>query len=178
MNKIRVNRAAKCELIDAKRNNPLKQYLYSNCFLLFIPVILFNMVFTKHLPEQYLNNISHVIVPIESTLRIILIAFSAMMSINIKDKIGKIGISIYITGLIIYFLSYFIVINYQDTIVCKHIIIQLSGYWTAIIWLIGIGLAGNKLFVKMPYHWSFFLILSILFGLSHTYHGYILMIKL
>ena len=150
------------------------QYLYSNCFLLFIPVILFDIVFTKYLPELYLKNTSHTIVPIETTVRIALIALSAIMKINVQNRKGKIGVLIYITGLILYFISYFVLINYADVVIGKNMILQLSGYWTAMIWLIGIGFIGNRLFVKVPYHYTLFIILSILFGIVHTYYGYIL----
>ena len=150
------------------------QYLYSNCFLLFIPVILFDILFTKYLPELYLKNISHTIVPIETAVRILLIALSSIMKINIQNRKGKIGVLIYITGLFLYFVSYFVLINHADAVVGKNMILHLSGYWTAMIWLIGIGLIGNRLFVKIPYHYSLYIILSILFGMMHTYYGYIL----
>ena len=153
------------------------QRFYSNCFLLFIPVILLNVLFTKYLPECYLKNISHIIVPIETIVRLILMALSIIMSIEIKDRTGKTGILIYITGLILYFVSYFILINYSETVVCKNMIVQLSGYWTATIWLIGIGLIGKKLFIKIPYHYVLYITLSVLFGIIHTYHGYILLAR-
>jgi hypothetical protein len=56
-------------------------------------------------------------------------------------------------------------------------ILQLSGYWTATIWLIGIGVIGKKLFIKIPYHYTLYVILSVLFGIIHTYHGYIILAK-
>jgi len=150
------------------------QYLCSNCFLLFIPVMLFDIAFTKYLPEQYLKNIPHIIVPIETIVRLVLIALSTIMTINIQNRKGKIGFGIYITGLIFYFSSYFLLIKYADTDIGKNTILQLSGYWTAAIWLIGIGLVGNRLFVKVPYHYTVYIILSILFGILHTYYGYII----
>ena len=153
------------------------QCFYRNCFLLFIPVLFFNILCTKYLPEYFLKNISHIILPIEMVVRVILMALSTIMIIDIKDRTGKTGIIIYITGFVIYFISYFILINYSDTVFGKNIIVQLSGYWTAIIWLIGIGLIGKKLFVKIPYHYTLYIILSILFGIIHTYHGYILLAR-
>ena len=72
------------------------QYLFSNCFLLFIPVILLDIAFTKNLPVQYLKNIPHIIVPIETTVRMVLIALSTLMKINIQEKKGKSGFRIYI----------------------------------------------------------------------------------
>jgi hypothetical protein len=124
-----------------------------------------------------LRNISHIIVQIEIIVRIILMALSAIMIIDIKDRVGKAGVIIYITGLIIYFVSYFVLINYSDTVIGKNMILQLSGYWTAMIWLIGIGLIGKKLFIKMPYHYVLYIVLSVLFGIIHTYHGYLLLAR-
>jgi hypothetical protein len=137
--------------------------------------MLLNILCTEYLPEYYLKSISHIIIPIEMVVRIILVALSTVMMIDIKDRIGKTGFIIYLVGLVIYFTSYFILINYSDTVVGKNIIVQLSGYWTAMIWLIGIGLTGKKLFVKIPYHYTLYIILSVLFGMIHTCHGYILL---
>lgn len=151
------------------------QYLYRNCFLLFIPVILINILSIKYLPEYYLKNIPHAIVYLEIVVRIILMALSAVMIIDIKDRVGKTGVWIYAIGLAMYIVSYVVIINFPDTSIGKSMIVQLSGYWTATIWLIGIGLIGKRLFVKMPYHYSCYVVLSILFGMIHTYHGYLLM---
>ena len=152
-------------------------YIYGNCFLLFIPVIIINILFTGYLPECYLKNISHIIIYAESIVRIILMALSALMIIDISDRTGKTGILIYIAGLVIYSVSWLILIMYPETVAENSIILQLSGYWTATIWLIGTGITGNKLFVKIPYHYIIYIILSILFGILHTCHGYILLAK-
>lgn len=151
------------------------QYLYCNCFLLFIPVILINVLSIKYLPEYYLKDIPHVIVYLEIVVRVILMALSAVMIMDIKDRVGKIGAWIYVIGLAMYIVSYVVIINLSDTSIGENMIVQLSGYWTATIWLIGIGLIGRRLFVKMPYHYSCYIILSILFGMIHTYHGYTLL---
>ena len=156
-------------------NIMMKKEYYKNCFLLFIPIIMFNVIFTKYLPEKYLQNISHKIVTIENIFRLILIIFSIIMKINFNKIKGKIGLFVYVIGVIIYFTSYFIIINNHNTFLGKYFIIQLSGYWSAIIWLIGIGLIGNKLLIKIPYHYSIYLILSIIFTIVHTFHGIILL---
>ena len=83
----------------------------NNCFWFFIPVIIFNIILTKYLPEFYLRNINHPIVIMETVARIVTIAFSIIMAIKLDDKIGKIGLIVYIFGILIYFCSYFIVIK-------------------------------------------------------------------
>jgi len=145
----------------------------NNCFLFFIPILLFNILFFKKLPPHYLKNISHPIIIMETITRIIVIAFSMIMVMNIQNKMEKIGLIIYVIGIIIYFTSYFIEIYAVNTLFGRNIIFILSPYWTSIIWLIGIGLVGNRLFINIPYHFSVYLILSVIFTTIHTIHGYL-----
>jgi len=152
--------------------NVILKYI-NNCFLLFIPILVFNILFFKKLPSHYLRNISHPIIIMETITRTITIAFSIIMAINIQNKTGKIGLMIFIIGTIIYFTSYFIEIYASNTFFGKKIIFILAPYWTSVIWLIGIGLVGNKLFVNIPYHFTVYLVLSIIFATIHTIHGYL-----
>jgi len=145
----------------------------SNCFWFFIPVIIFNIIFTKYLPEFYLKNINRPIVTIETIARIITIAFSVIMAIKLDNKIGKAGLIVYIIGVLIYFCSYFIVIKLPAISFHNNLIVLLAPYWTSVLWLIGIGLLGNKLFINIPYHYTAYIILSIVFAIIHSIHGYI-----
>jgi hypothetical protein len=138
-----------------------------------MPVIIFNIIFTKYLPKYYLKNIKHPIVAIETVARIITIAFSIIMAINLDNKIGKIGLIVYIIGILIYFCSYFFVIKVPAVSFHNNLILLLAPYWTSALWLIGIGLLGNKLFLNIPYHYTAYIIISIIFAIIHSIHGYI-----
>jgi len=152
--------------------NVILKYI-DNCFLLFVPILVFNILFFKKLPSHYLKNISHPIIIMETIARIITIALSIIMAINIQNETGKIGLMIYIIGAIIYFASYFIEIYFPNTLFGRKIIFILSPYWTSVIWLIGIGLVGNRLFINVPYHYTVYFVLSIIFATIHTIHGYL-----
>jgi hypothetical protein len=145
----------------------------SNCFWFFVPVIIFNIVFTKYLPEFYLKNINHPIVTMETVARIMTIAFSVIMAIKLDNNIGKVGLIVYIIGVLIYFCSYFIVIKVPAISFHSNLIVLLAPYWTSVLWLIGIGLLGNKLFINIPYHYTAYIILSVVFAIIHSIHGYI-----
>jgi hypothetical protein len=145
----------------------------NNCFWFFVPVIIFNIIFTKYLPEHYLKNINHPIVTIETIARIITIVFALIMAMKLDNKIGKIGLIVYIIGILIYFCSYFIVIKASEISLHNNIIVLLAPYWTSVLWLIGIGLLGNKLFINIPYHYIAYIIISIVFAIIHSIHGYI-----
>jgi hypothetical protein len=144
-----------------------------NCFWFFIPIIIFNIIFTKYLPEFYLKNINHPIVTIETIARIITIAFSVIMAIKPDNKMGKAGLIVYIIGVLIYFCSYFIVIKIPSISFHNNLIVLLAPYWTSVLWLIGIGLLGNKLFINIPYHYTAYIVISIVFTIIHSIHGYI-----
>jgi len=152
--------------------NIILKYI-NNCFLFFIPILLFNILFFKKLPAHYLKNISHPIIIMETIIRIIVIAFSMIMAIDIQNRIEKTGIMIYIIGIIIYFKSYFIEIYANNTLFGRNIIFILAPYWTSVIWLTGIGLIGNRLFINIPYHFTVYLLLSVIFTTIHTIHGYL-----
>jgi hypothetical protein len=156
-------------------NKELIKNYFKSCFLLFIPILIFNLIFTKYLPKHYLQNISHIIVTLESIFRIALIILSVFLKMHLKSKIGKIGIFVYIIGLIIYFGSYYLIINYSNTFIRENVVLKLSGYWTSIIWLLGIGIVGKELFFKVFYNRIIYIILSISFVIIHTWHGIILL---
>jgi len=145
----------------------------NNCFWFFMPVIVFNIIFTKYLPEFYLRKINHPVVTMETIARIVTIVFSVIMAIRMDNKIGKIGLVVYIIGVLVYFCSYFVVIKIPAVSFHNNYIVLLAPYWTSVLWLIGIGLVGNKLFINMPYHYSAYIIVSIVFAIIHSIHGYI-----
>ena len=145
----------------------------NNCFWFFLPIIIFNIIFTKYLPEHYLKNIKHPIVTLETIARTVTIVFTVIMEIKLDNKVGKVGLIVYIIGALIYFCSYFIVIKLPVTSFNNNIAVLLAPYWTSVLWLIGIGLIGNKLFVIIPYNYIIYIIISIVFAMLHSIHGYI-----
>lgn len=142
------------------------------CILYFVPVIVFNMLFTRHLPEQYLADISHWVIYAECVVRILLMALSFLMLIDTKSRTGRLGIGVYVSGLAIYIASWIILLC---NIATDNMIVLLSGYWSAVIWLVGIGLSSDKLWIRMPWRRWFYIVLSVLFGVFHTWHGYLLL---
>jgi hypothetical protein len=144
----------------------------NSCFWFFVPVIIFNIIFTKYLPEYYLKKINHPIVTIETIARIMTIVFSVIMAIKLDNKIGKIGLVVYSFGILIYFCSYFIVMKIPAISFHNNLIVLLAPYWTSALWLIGIGLLGNKLSINIHYHYIVYLLISIAFAIIHSIHGY------
>ena len=82
----------------------------SNCFILVIPILLWNILFATSLPRGYSKAFFEKDIPLiigttENILRIILFSLPLLMPLTIKVASQKIALGIYLVGLMIYFLS-------------------------------------------------------------------------
>lgn len=126
-------------------------------FVLVIPILLWNILFTASLPrafsmEFFWKNIPPIIGTTENILRIIVFFLPLLMPLTIKTTGQKIGLAIYLAGLTTYFLSWIMQIYYPDSTWSRSLFGFLAPAYTTMIWFIGIGLIGNKLFINIPYH--------------------------
>jgi len=160
----------------------VKKYIL-NCFLLLVPIFLWNVFLVDYLPSSYSpevfdSNIPTLISYGENALRFIVFVLPAIMILSMKTRIEKIGLSFYLLGTLIYFSSWVAVIHYPNSYW------SLSGFGftapahTTIIWFIGIGLIGNKSFLKIPHFSKIYIALSVLFVLFHTLHASIVFNRL
>lgn len=153
-----------------------------NCFLLLIPIFIWNIYFIDSLPIKYSNNNWNDIPPFieyaENILKFILFVSPVFMVLSFKTMSQKIGLSLYIFGVIIYFLSWSAHIYFPESVWSKSIFGFMAPAYTTIIWLIGIGLIGKNSFFKIPYISIYFIIISICFVIIHSLHPYLVFWKL
>lgn len=154
-----------------------------NCFILLIPIFLWNIFFATSLPRGYSieffwKDIPPIVGTTENILRIIAFFLPLLMPLTIKTTSQKIGLGIYLAGVAIYFLSWIMQIYYPDSAWSSSLFGFLAPAYTTIIWLIGIGLIGNKLFIKIPYHPIIYIAISAVFVFVHTTHAYIVYTRL
>ncbi len=154
-----------------------------NCFILLIPIFLWNILFATSLPRGYSieffwKDIPPIVGTTENILRIIAFFLPLLMPLTIKTTSQKIGLGIYLAGVAIYFLSWIMQIYYPDSTWSSSLFGFLAPAYTTIIWLIGIGLIGNKLFIKIPYNPIIYITISAVFVFVHTTHAYIVYTRL
>ena len=158
-----------------KSTKPFKYFL--NCFVLTIPILIWNIVLTNDLPkttkpESVLQSIPPFIIYAENIIRIIVFTMMFFMPIQISKKIQKQGLLLFIFGTLVYFASWLFLIYYPDSLWSKSIFGVLSPAYTPAIWLIGIGLIGDSFYFNLPYKRWVFVSLSILFLFFHNIHTY------
>lgn len=160
----------------------VKKYL-CNCFLLLIPILLWNVLLFPYLPEAYgpdifWKDIPKTITYGENSLRVAVFALPAIMMLSLKTPLEKLGFRMYVIGVLIYFLSWLLLIIYPKSTWSTSLIGFLAPAFTPIFWLIGIGLIGNKAFFNFPKLTFTYIGLSTLFVMFHTAHVYLIFQRL
>lgn len=159
--------------------NSTKIYYYSkNCFLLLIPIIIWNIFLIDLLPETYSrnvfwNNIPFLLLLSENLLKIIVFVFPLFLKISVDTKSNKYGFVFYFIGIIIYFLSWILQIYFPFSFWSQSFIGYSALAFTPIIWLMGIGLIGNQSFLRNKNVSNIYIIFSVVFVFVHTYHSYL-----
>lgn len=146
-----------------------------NCFILFIPVIIWNISFIPILPgaydaEVYWSNLPFYVQWPEVILRMIVFTLPLFMPLKIVRQDQKIGLILYIVGLLVYVFAWRPLILYPDSVWSTSLIGYAAPAFTPIIFLIGIGLIGNKLFFNIKYKQYIYFAVSFLFIFFHTWH--------
>jgi hypothetical protein len=155
-----------------------KKYFF-NCFLLTIPILLWDYIFTDKLPKAFQPEIFWKDIPffltyIENISRIIMFILIPLMPLKISTAIQKKGFVLYVVGSLLYFASWLVLMYFPNSIWSKSVLGLLAPAYTPLFWLIGIGFVGDSLFFKISYkRWLYFLIV-IIFLIFHNWHTYLI----
>ncbi|MBK7129459.1 MAG: hypothetical protein IPH66_08870 [Crocinitomicaceae bacterium] len=158
-----------------------KKYLL-NCFLLTIPILIWNIVLTNKLPkdfqpEVFWNDIPNYLTYGENISRIMVFILTFLMPLNILTHTQKKGLILYLVGTIFYFASWIFLIYFPESWWSNHIIGFMAPAYTPILWLAGIGLIGNSYLFNLPFNrWIFFSVI-IFFMAFHNYHALIVYLR-
>jgi hypothetical protein len=155
------------------------QYLL-NCLLLLLPIMAWNIVFANKLPRLYApdvfeKNIPTFIIGGENFFRLLIFILPLLMPLRVETSLQKFGLTLYLTGTAIYFLSWLTQMYFPQSAWSLSLLGSLAPAYTPLIWLTSIGLIGNTLFFASPYRSWMYITLStifIAFHLSHTIIAY------
>jgi hypothetical protein len=149
-----------------------------NCFWLLVPILAFNLLFTHLLPAAYQVNIfwkdipKSISIP-ENLLRTLVMILPVFMKLGFSTRSQKIGLVLYMAGMLIYFASWTVLILSPSCAWSTSMFGFLAPAYTPIVWLIGIGLIGDDLLLtriswKPWIYWA----VSVCFLLFHNRHAF------
>jgi hypothetical protein len=145
------------------------------CFLLTIPIMLWNVFLTKKLPKAFQSEIFWDDIPSfltygENVSRIIVFILTFLMPLSILSSTQKKGLFLYISGSILYFASWLILIYFPDSGWSNSILGFMAPAYTPFLWLTGIGLIGNSFYFNLTYRRWQFIGTSLVFLTFHNLH--------
>jgi hypothetical protein len=161
---------------------PISSYIL-NCFLLLIPILAWNAIFASKLPVAYQAEMFDKDIPSavsigENVFRSLVMLIPLLMPLNFAIPTQRLGLYIFIFGLLIYFLSWTVLIVFPNNTWSMSAVGFLAPAYTPLIWLIGIGLVGTQLYFKSPYQSWMYILLSVIFLSFHITHATIVYLRL
>ena len=136
---------------------------WSNCFWLVIPLLAWNIALAPNLTLEEVISDAHSpawLLAAENLTRIVVFAFPLLLAFQVKDRLGKTGLAIYLAGLLIYFASWIPLVWTPQ-----------SGWDAVILLLPRVSPLLAFLGIAMVGHSRFYAFASILFITLHTIHG-------
>ena len=155
-----------------------KKYLF-NFFLLTIPILVWDYIFTDKLPKAFQPEIFWKAMPsyitnVENISRLIMFIFISLMPLKIKTNAQKKGFVLYVVGTLLYFISWLMLMYLPNSTWSISVFGLLAPAYTPLFWLIGIGFIGDSLYFNISYkRWLYFLIV-IIFLIFHNWHTYLI----
>jgi hypothetical protein len=160
----------------------LKRYLL-NCLWLILPVMLFDALLTTRLPAAYQMDFFWKDTPTfiaagENFFRSIIFILPILMPLDATTRSQKIGVWVYLAGILVYFLAWGALILWPQSGWSTSWIGFLAPAYTALPWLIGIGLIGERFYFISPYRSWMYLGLSAVFIFFHLAHTWTVFMRL
>jgi len=149
-----------------------------NCMWLIVPMLFFNLVLAGRLPRSYQVEIFEQDIPGwirrgENITRTIVFALPLFMPLTVGTCRQKTGLVLYLTGALLYGLSWAMQISFPGSPWCRSAWGYMAPAYTPLIWLAGIGLIGDTLFFRVAYSPWLYIALSFLFLAFHNIHAWV-----
>ncbi len=143
-------------------------------YLPLIPIFLWNIAFMSKLPRCYQPDVFNINIPrsiivSENVFRIIIFTIPLFFSLNKIGPIINTGVSLYILGTALYFISWLLLIISPNSRWSRSIVGFTAPAYTPIIWLVGISLMVDSCYLFTYSKWHF-LLPATLFSVFHVIH--------
>lgn len=152
--------------------------IFSNAFLLLIPIFIWNILFWRKLPPEFEEKrfdagVSKTLLIFEQIFRCIIFGLPLFMRIDYSQLYQNPGFHLYITGTAVYFFSWLVLIKFPQYRWSRSLPGFCAPAYTTIFWLTGIAIFADQSYLPIPYSiWSY-LLPSIIFVIIHTIHAII-----
>ncbi len=153
-----------------------KAYL-CNCFWMLVPVLVFNLIFTRRLPAAFQKSIFWNRIPWgisvpENLLRTAVMVLPLLLRFRISTPAHRFGLVLYLTGLAFYFASWTALMVSPRSQWSTSLFGIMAPAYTPILWLAGITLVGDEFVLSnaplQPWIYGSLAAAFLVFHILHT----------
>ena len=153
----------------------LLRYVLS-CGLLTVPILVWNVVFTRFLPpalasKEFWRDIPPLVAYGENSLRLAVVLLPFLMPLEVATVAQRRGLLLFVVGTVLYFLSWAALMIIPQSQWSTSRLGFLAPSYTPLVWLAGLALIGRRLYGPWPYRWWVYVVLAGGFITLHVTHA-------
>lgn len=151
-------------------------FFFKNCFWLMLPSLFLLFLLADKLPFAFQEKVFWHDIPLavsapESVLRVAVFALPAFMPLRSYAGGSRVGWGLYLLGTVLYIASWAALILAPESGWSLSAAGFLAPAYTPLVWLVGIGLIGGRLFWPgLPYQpWMYVTLVTVFLGFHITH---------
>lgn len=153
----------------------LLRKILTNGYIAILPFFVWNIFLTSKLPpafdlKSFNSEIPFAIIIGENIFRSIIFILPLFFRLNISSSLDKKGVIAYSFGVVLYFLSWLMLIYAPNSGWSNSVLGFTAPAYTPIIWLVGLSLLVDSYYFKLAYSKWHFIVPSIAFSIFHISH--------
>lgn len=147
-----------------------------SCGLLTVPILVWNVVFTRYLPpplapSDFNRDIPAVLLLAENMLRIAVMILPFLMPLDVASAVQRRGLWLFVIGVLLYVLAWLPLMVAPESAWSTSRAGFLAPAYTPLVWLVGLGLTGGRLCWPVPFKSWMYLLLAGTFVVVHIAHA-------
>ena len=159
---------------DTMSETGLVRYVLS-CGVLTVPILVWNLALTRFLPpalasHEFSRDIPPLVTYGENALRIAVTVVPFLMPLEVATVGQRRGVLLFVVGTIVYFLSWLPLMIVPQSPWSTSWLGFVAPAYTPLVWLVGLGLIGRRLYVPLPFRQWVYVGLACGFVAFHVTH--------
>ena len=153
-----------------------------SCGLLTVPILVWNVVFTRFLPpalgsQEFWRDIPPLVACGENSLRFVVVLLPFLMPLELATPVQRRRLLLFVVGTALYFLAWAALMIFPQSRWSTSRLGFLAPAYTPLVWLAGLGLIGRRLYGPWPYRWWVYVALAGGFITLHVTHASIVYVR-
>ncbi len=162
---------------ETREPRPARAWRFvASCGLLILPILLWNVAFTRYLPPalgpaEFWRDIPPVVAYGENAFRVAVVVLPFLMPLDLSTAARRRELWFFVAGMLVYFAAWIPLMLAPHSPWSTSWFGFLAPAYTPFLWLAGIGLVGRKLYWRLPYRPWVYLALGTAFVAFHVTHA-------